>query len=132
MASATASKPLPVRAALPILWLALAIGVTASLVYYASSGVPLVFGDVAGHLLGYALVAMLLLGIAAGNGWARILFVIFLGWKLALAALNLLLESGQLPWLYALDVLILVLQAGASLLLFRPSSNAWFRHRATS
>jgi hypothetical protein len=115
-----------------MLWLALAIGVTASLVYYSSSGVRLDFGDVAGHLLGYALVAMLLLGIAAGNAWARILFVIFLVWKLALAAFNLMLGSGQLPWLYALDVLILVLQAGASLLLFRPSSNAWFRGRAAS
>lgn len=115
-----------------MLWLSLAIGVTASLVYYSSTGVRVAFGDAAGHLLGYALVAVLVLGIAAGNAWARILFVIFLAWKLALAAFNLLLESGQLPWFYALDVLILILQAGASVLLFRPSSNAWFRRRATS
>jgi hypothetical protein len=131
MQGTATSRPLPVRSALLILWLALAIGVAASLVYYSSSGVRLEFGDVGSHLLGYALVAMLLLGIGAANAWARILFVVFLGWKLALAVVNLLLESGQLPWFYALDVLILALQAGASLLLFRPSSNEWFRRRAT-
>jgi len=119
--------PLPVRWALLILWLALAIGIIASLVYYSSSGVRLDFGDIASHLLGYALLAVLLLGIGVGNAWARILFAVFLAWKLGLAAINLLVESQQLPWPYALDIVIVLLQAGACLLLFRPSSTPWFR-----
>jgi hypothetical protein len=110
-----------------LLWSALAIAVTASIVYYRSSEVRLEFGDVASHLLGYALQAMLLLGIGAGNAWARILFVVLLGWKLALAAFNLLLESTQLPWLYGLDLGILLLQCAATGLLFVSSSRAWFQ-----
>ena len=71
-------KPTAVRWALLILWSSLAIAVSASLVYYGSSGVRVAFGDVASHLLGYVLQAALLFGIGARNAWARILFVVFL------------------------------------------------------
>ena len=123
-------RPLPVRAALALLWAALVVAVAASLLYYLSEGVRLEFADVGGHLLGYAIMAMLLLGIGAGNAWARILFVVLLGWKLALAAINLLLQTMQLPWLYGLDLALLLVQCAAVALLFRPASNAWFRRGA--
>jgi hypothetical protein len=121
--------PLTVRAALGLLWSALAIALGASLAWYASlATLPLL--DVARHLLGYALLALLLLGIGARNPWARILFAIFLAWSLALATSNLMLGSAQLPLPYRLDMLVLALQCVATPLLFLPASNAWFR-RAT-
>ena len=124
-------SPLPLRVALLLLWSALAIAVGASIAYYASA-VALVASDVGSHLLGYAITLVLLLGIGAGNPWARTLFVLLLGWKLALVAFNLGLASTQLPWLYRLDQLILGLQlAGAALLFTRPV-NAWFRTRGAA
>jgi hypothetical protein len=122
--------PLPVRSALLLLWLALAVAIAASLAWYATSGVPLGVADVGGHLLGYVLQALLLLGVGAGNAWARILYVVFLGWKLVLAAINLLLQTMQLPWLYGLDLALLLVQCAAVALLFRPASSAWFRRSA--
>jgi hypothetical protein len=123
-----ATKPPVLRLALGLLWLALAIGIGASLRYYATlDALPL--GDVAGHLLGYAILALLLLGIGAGNAWARILFLLLLAWNLGLVLVNLALSSPQLPWLYRLDQLILGLQCLAALLLFAPASSAWFRQR---
>src|SRR5688572_12019232 len=98
--AANPPRPLPVRSALVLLWSALAIMVAASVSYYASSGTLALVGEMLGHLLGYALLAMLWLGLGAGNRWARALFVIFLAWNLVLTALNLLFESGQLPWLF--------------------------------
>jgi hypothetical protein len=124
------ATPGPVRIALALLWLVLAVSVAASLAYYASSGLPLGFADVGSHVLSYLLMVLLLLGIGAGNAWARILFVVFLGWKLALAAFNLLLQSTQLPWLYGLDLALLLVQCGAAALLFRAASNDWFRRGA--
>jgi hypothetical protein len=116
--------PATVRSALMLLWPTLAIAVAASVAYYATSGLPLGFADVGGHLLGYVLLALLLLGIGARNPWARTLFVVFLAWKLVLAALNLVLQSTQLPWLYGLDLALLLVQCGAAALLFRPTGNA--------
>lgn len=118
--------PWPVRAALVLLWSALAVAVGASLAYYASLPAFPPLADVAGHLLGYGLLAMLLLGMGARNAWARRLFAVYLVWNLGLLAFNLLLRSGQLPWLHALDALILALQLAAGWLLLRPSSRAWF------
>jgi hypothetical protein len=123
-------KPGPVRIALALLWLVLGVSVVASLAYYASSSLPLSLADVGSHLLSYLLMVLLLLGIGAGNAWARILFVVFLGWKLALAAFNLVLQSAQLPWLYDLDLALLLVQCGAAALLFRPAGNDWFRRGA--
>ena len=120
------SKPLPVRIALLVSWLALAIAVGASIRYYAS-GIQLEFADVALHLLGYVILALLLLGIGARNPWARVLLALFLGWQVALAAFNLAAGSTQLPGLYSLDKLILGLQALGAALLFTPTGNAWFR-----
>jgi hypothetical protein len=123
------SKPLPVRLALGLSWLALAIAVGASVRYYAS-GAALAFGDVALHLLGYAILAVLLLRAGARVATARMLLGLFIGWQLALAAFNLAFGSAQLPGLYSLDKLILGLQVLGALLLFAPASNAWFRGRA--
>lgn len=125
-------RPLPVQSALVLLWSALAIMVAASLAYYASSAALLLVGDMLSHLLGYTLLALLWLGLARGNHWARVFFVIFLAWNLVLTALNLLFESRQLPWLLALDVVIVLLQVCAAFLLFRPSSNDWFRGPAAA
>ena len=118
--------PPTVRIALGLSWLALAIAVGASIRYYAS-GVELEFFDVALHLLGYAILALLLLGIGARNPWARVLLALFLGWQVALAVFNLAAGSTQLPGLYSLDKLILALQAIGAALLFTPAGNAWFR-----
>lgn len=126
----SAPAPAPVRWALVLLWVALAVAVAASLAYYQSDGVHLEPADVGGHLLGYGITAVLLLGIGAGNAWARLLFAVFLAWKLALAGVNLLLQSWQLPWLHGLDLVLLLVQCGATAMLFRPATNAWFRHRA--
>ena len=123
------SKPRPVQFALALSWLALAIAVAASLRYY-TSGVALAFGDVALHLLGYAILAVLLLRTGARIATARMLLGLFIGWQLALAGLNLAFGSAQLPGLYSLDKLILGLQVLGALLLFVPASNAWFRERA--
>ena len=120
--------PLPVRAGLLLLWSALAFAVALSVQYYAS-GVELEFADVALHLLGYAILALLLLGIGARNPWARTLLGLLLGWNVALAAFNLALGSMQLPGLYRLDKLILGAQLLGALLLFTPAGNAWFRSR---
>ena len=107
--------PGTIRVALALLWSALAIAVFASIAWYAS-GATLVFGDVAVHVLGYAITALLLAG---------------LGWNLGLAAFNLALGSAHLPRPYRLDLLILGLQLLGTLLLFLPASRPWFR-RATS
>lgn len=111
-----------------LLWPALAIQVAASLSYYATSeSFPLV-ADMVSHALGYALLAMLCLGLGAGNRWARAFFLIFLAWNLVLTGPKLYLESLQsLPWRLALDIAILLIQVWAAFLLFRPSSNDWFR-----
>ena len=109
-----------------LLWLSLAIAVAASVSYYASLD-ALPFNDFSLHVLGYALTALLLAGIAARNPWARILFALLLGWKFALAAINLAAASAQLPLLYSLDQLVLGLQLAGTLLLFTPSGNTWFR-----
>ena len=118
--------PLPVRISLLLLWTALAISVGASLRYYAS-GVELEILDVVLHLLGYVVLALLLLGVGARNPWARVLLALLLGWQVALAAFNLAAGSTQLPGLYSLDKLILALQALGAALLFTPAGNAWFR-----
>jgi hypothetical protein len=118
--------PTPVRAALALLWSGLALAVFASIAYYASAA-ALAFGDVALHVVGYAITAMLLTGIGAGNPWSRILFTLFLGWNLGLAAFNLAIGSAQLPVPYRLDLLILGLQLLGTLLLFLPASQAFFR-----
>ena len=104
------------------------MAVAASVHYYAS-GAQLAAGDVASHLLGYALLGLLLVGMGARNPWARVFFALFLGWNLFLAVSNLALDSAQLPRLYRLDQLILAAQCLAALLLFLPSSSAWFRAR---
>jgi hypothetical protein len=122
--------PGTVRVALALSWSALAIAIFASIAYYAS-GAALAFGDIALHVLGYAITALLLAGIGAGNPWSRILFALFLGWNLGLAAFNLAIGSAQLPVPYRLDLLILGMQALGTLLLFLPASQPWFR-RATS
>ena len=119
-------KPPSVRIALALAWLALAIGIGASLWWYASLE-TLPVADVVRHLVGYAIMALLLFGIGAGNPWARILFAIFLAWNLALAGSNLVLGSGQLPLPYLLDLVVLGLQCLAALLLFLPASKDWFR-----
>jgi len=122
--------PGTVRVALALLWMALAVAVCASVAYYASGATPL-FRDLAVHVLGYAIVALLLAGIAAGNPWSRTLFALFLGWNLGLVGFNLAIGSAQLPTPYRLDLLILGLQAVGTSLLFLPASQPWFR-RATS
>ena len=122
--------PGTIRVALALLWSALAIAVFASIAWYAS-GATLVFGDVAVHVLGYAITALLLAGIGAGNPWSRILLALLLGWNLGLAAFNLALGSAHLPRPYRLDLLILGLQLLGTMLLFLPASRPWFR-RATS
>ena len=121
-------KPWSLKLALGLCWSALAVAVGASVAYYAS-GVALAFGDVALHLLGYAILATLFVGIGAGNGWARMLFALFLGWNLALTAFNLAVGSAHLPGLYSLDRIILGLQLVGALLLFTPASRAWFAGR---
>jgi hypothetical protein len=123
-------KPVLVRFALALLWTALAIAIVASIAFYAG-GAPMVFREFAVHVLGYAIVALLLSGIGAGNPWARNLLALFIGWNLGLAAFNLAAGSTQLPALYRLDLLILGLQCLATMLLFLPASRSWFRPRAT-
>lgn len=124
---ASASRPIAIRAALVLLWSALTILVAASLAYFVMSVGPLELGSMGLHALGYTIGATLLLGIGSGNSWARIVFVIFLAWSLGLMAVNFVLESKQLPWLMTLDAFVLSLQLCATYLLFRPSSNDWFR-----
>jgi len=109
-------------------WLALAIAAGASIRYYAS-GVPLVLSDVVVHLLGYAIVAVLLMRAGARMPTARMLLALFIAWQLALAGFNLAVGSAQLPGLYGLDKLILAVQVMGVVLLFAPASNAWFRKR---
>ena len=122
------NKPLPVIFGLGLSWLALLVAVGASLRYYGSGGV-VDFGDVALHLLGYAILAVLLLRVGARVPSARMLLGLFVGWQVALATFNLAFGSAQLPGLYSLDKLILGLQLLGALLLFMPASNAWFRGR---
>lgn len=122
-----AQRPMPIRAALVLLWSALLLMIAASLAFYVLSEVPLDWGSVGVHLLGYSIGVTLLLGIGAGNPWARIVFVIFLAWGLGLTAVNFLLQSEQLPWLMTLDACVLALQLCGTYLLFRPTSNDWFR-----
>jgi hypothetical protein len=118
--------PSAVRISLLLAWFALAIAVVASAMYYRTLAV-LPFGNVILHLLGYAILAWLQFGIAKGNAWARMLFALFLGWNLSLAAINLAMGTAQLPMPYWLDRIILGLQFASALLLFLPASNAWFR-----
>jgi hypothetical protein len=121
-------RPLPVFAALVLLWAALAIAVVASVAYYRSID-TLPLADAGLHLVGYAILATLLVGIGAGNGWARGLLALFLAWQLALTLFNLVAGSTSLPGLYSLDRAILGLQLAGALLLFSPASQAWFRAR---
>jgi hypothetical protein len=124
---AAAGRPRLVSIALALLWLALALMIVGSVVYVARSAGAVPLSDIGTTCLGYALVTLVMRGIARGVAWARTMLLIVLAWSGGLLAINLVLQSRHLLGLAIFDICAMALQLIAAVLLFRAASEPWFQ-----
>lgn len=124
----TSQKPQSVALAVILLWASLGAGVVKMLLHqfrYASTGSDAVAYTVIAVTL--AIIVFLIVKIAAGKNWARIVFlVLFVIGTFPMAAV-ILDEFADAPFMGALSVAQIGLQAYALYLLFTQPGSAWFR-----
>ena len=84
----------------------------------------------AAGLIALVLLAGLIFGLARRRNWVRVVYLVVFVLLMVLSAPELWGEWGRVSLLLAFTQgLGLALQIAALVLLFRPSSNAWFRHK---
>lgn len=126
-------KPQSVALAVSLLWASLGVGVvkiTFELFKHAAGGIDAISFTVLAATL--AIVVFLIFKIAAGRNWARIAFlVLFVLGSFPMAGV-ILDEFASAPFMGALSVAQIGLQAYALYLLFTQPGSAWFRKAAAA
>lgn len=125
-------RPLEVVWAVRLLWISLAtsaIGLLARYLFEVSIG-SIVYVLITGGTR-YVIVTWLILRIAGGHNWARIVFLVLLLASLGYTIFNWHYYARFFTAQYPLYVLELVAKAlldlGAACLLFMPRANRWFK-----
>lgn len=126
------ARPLEVVWALRLLWTSLAVGVATMVGQYVldlSFGL-LIYLIIAGGAR-YVISVWVVLRIAGGHNWARILYLIVLVAGLGYAAVNWETYAALLTFKYPLastsSIAKTALDIGAGCLLFMPRANRWFK-----
>jgi hypothetical protein len=129
----TSPKPQSVALAVKLLWASLGVGVVKAFLYqfkHAAAGSEAITYAVLAATL--AIIAFLIFKIAAGRNWARIAFlVLFVLGSFPMAGV-ILGEFASAPFMGALSVAQIGLQAYALYLLFTQPGSAWFRKAAAA
>jgi hypothetical protein len=135
----TASEPpKPVRHAVRLLWISLAIGaavplLSGSLLRVAQASAPYALVGLAGYAAALGLSAAFIVGIARGRNWVRLLVAVFvpLGFISSVVWPPPWLLSAN--WRSAAFVITYALQATAVWLIFVRDARPWYRrHREES
>jgi hypothetical protein len=125
-------RPLEVVWALRLLWTSLAVGV-ASVVgpYLLDMSVDLLIYLLIAGAARYVISVWVILRIAGGHNWARILYVIVLVAGIGYTAINWQsyapLFTFKHPLAAAASIAKTLLDSGAACLLFMPRANRWFK-----
>lgn len=126
MAAAPAGQPPAVARAVTVLWASLAIGIVNM---FAGPGASLLQVQPAVLIIGavvLALFALLIVKIAAGRNWARIvlLVIVVTGTPLSLVGLDAAFAESLIGGL--LGIVVTALQVYAVVLLFTAPGKTWF------
>ena len=122
-----ASMPRTVKTAVRILWTTLAIELIASiaaLAFYSHSPAGLLLLPYI--LFSFLIPVSLILCVANRKNWARFAFVLFSAIEVFFVLLNAILESGYMPDLVTLSIIVTCAKIYALSLLFTRTGSMWF------
>lgn len=125
-------RPLEVVWAVRLLWTSLAVGVvTVAGPYLLRISVGLLIYLIIAGAARYVISVWIILRIASGHNWARILYLVVLVASFGYVALNwqgyVPLFTGKQPLATASWTAKTLLDIGAGCLLFMPRANRWFK-----
>jgi hypothetical protein len=125
-------RPLEVVWAVRLLWTSLAVGVVTVVgPYLLEISVGLLIYLILAGGARYVISVWVILRIASGHNWARILYLVVLVAGFGYMALNwqgyALLFTGKQPLTTAAWIAKTLLDIGAGCLLFMPRANRWFK-----
>ena len=126
-------RPLLVKIAISLICASLAIGVVRSILGFFSNSVQsLTAFNAIVIVLSLATTIFLVVMVARGRDWARIVFLILLTTDILGSIPAILHEFAASPLARLIDVGEIALQVIAIVLLFQSPSNAWFRQLSHS
>ena len=123
-------KPIEITRAVQLLYATLGIGaVKSSIDFFRISSETSVAFTLITLILTFAFIFFLIIKIADGRNWARIVLLIFFLLGIPLAIPIVLDEVKKNLFLGSLSLIQIVLQIIALVLMFMKNSNLWFRTR---
>lgn len=127
-----AAKPSSVVLSVRLLWGALALGLVRLLLESPKlAAAPNMMTVVGGFVVGLAIYAFLIVMIASGRNWARIVFLILTVADLLLSGAGLVSSFGSAPLGASVALAGAVLQVWGLVLLFMSPGKSWFQKKAT-